>query len=206
MYHFFMPMFFQWISNGAPVDDWDEEDSSDMLRAAILGNFNGLFIIGDLLESAADYIQGKPWAKDVTSIPILKSPLNIMGLTAEYVKEKDPIKKQEKLVELGTAVLMTVGVPADQLLRYKENYPKLLESEDFATFLRRLLNYSKYQIEGPPDKTPRKKQRKMTKREMKILAPDLYNEIKKIEDDPELQAIKKMERDIKNQILKELEN
>ena len=66
--------FFQWISNGAPVDDWDEEDSSDMLRAAILGNFNGLFIIGDLLESAADYIQGKPWAKDVTSIPILKSP------------------------------------------------------------------------------------------------------------------------------------
>ena len=101
---------------------------------------------------------------------------------------------------------MTVGVPADQLRRYAENYPKLLESEDFATFLKKLLNYSKYQIEGPPDKRPQKKQRKMTKREMKILAPDLYNEIKKIEDGPELKAIKKMERDIKNQILKELEN
>ena len=204
MYHFFMPMFFQWISNGAPVDDWDEEDSSDMLRAAILGNFNGLFIIGDLLESAADYIQGKPWAKDVTSIPILKSPLNIMGLTAEYVKEKDPIKKQEKLVELGTAVLMTVGVPADQLRRYEENYPKLLESEDFATFLRRLLNYSKYQIEGPPKKE--KKPKRMTKKQMKALAPDLYNELQEIQNDEDLKEIRKIKREIEKEILESLEN
>ena len=69
-----------------------------------------------------------------------------MSLMYKYFTEKDPIKAQEKLVELGSAVLMTVGVPADQLQRYAENYPKLLESEDFGTFLRRLLNYSKYQI------------------------------------------------------------
>ena len=91
-------------------------------------------------------------------------------------------------------------------LRIASNAPEIGPLYFPENDLRRLLNYSKYQIEGPPDKTPRKKQRKMTKREMKILAPDLYNEIKKIEDDPELQAIKKMERDIKNQILKELEN
>jgi len=206
MYHFFMPMFFQWISLGAPVDDWDEEDSNDMLRAAILGNFNGFFIIGDLLDSIGDFIQDKLWKEEVTSLPVFNIPIKIGTQFDKYSKATDPIKKQEFFTNFISELLMTVGVPADQLRRYAENYPKLLESEDFATFLRRLLNYSKYQIEGPPDKTPRKKQRKMTKREMKILAPDLYNEIKKIEDDPELQAIKKMERDIKNQILKELEN
>lgn len=45
IFHFLLPMFFQWVS------DWFQWDPEEQKRAAILGSFNGIFIFGDLLDS-----------------------------------------------------------------------------------------------------------------------------------------------------------
>jgi hypothetical protein len=44
IYHAIIPMLFQWVSDGF---EWDEEEQ---LRALILGSFNGIFILGDMLD------------------------------------------------------------------------------------------------------------------------------------------------------------
>lgn len=45
IFHFFLPMLFQWVS------DFGRFDPKEQLRAAIFGSLNGLFIVGDLLEA-----------------------------------------------------------------------------------------------------------------------------------------------------------
>lgn len=44
IFHFLLPMFFQWVS------DWFRWDPDEQKRAAILGPFNGIFIVGEGLD------------------------------------------------------------------------------------------------------------------------------------------------------------
>ncbi len=44
IFHFLLPMFFQWVSDAF---EWDKKEQ---LRAAIFGPLNGLFILGDIIE------------------------------------------------------------------------------------------------------------------------------------------------------------
>lgn len=46
IFHFLLPMFFQWVSDAFK---WDPKEQ---LRAAIFGPLNGLFILGDMIEGA----------------------------------------------------------------------------------------------------------------------------------------------------------
>jgi phage shock protein A len=63
----------------------------------------------------------------------------------------------------------------------------------------RLLNYSKYQIEGRPKKGGVKK-RKMTKSEIKKFYPDLYEAMQEMED-PELKQLEKDIREMEKEML-----
>jgi len=51
IYHFILPMLFQFVANGFKWDDDDE------LRAAIMGSFNGVFILKDVLGSVIRTVQ-----------------------------------------------------------------------------------------------------------------------------------------------------
>jgi len=208
MYHSVMPMLFQFITNGLPglLSDWDDEDSSDMLRAAMLGNLNAIIIGGEILASIADSIQGKPWANEVTSIPIFEIFNDLKTKVFNVVEAKTKEKKEKATYELIQSIATTVGIPANQVKRALNNYPKLTESKDFGEFILRLLNYSDYQISGPAKKnTKKKKQSKMTQREMKLMFPDLYKETRDLED-PDMKNMEKEMRDLEKNMLEDLYN
>ena len=208
MYHSVMPMLFQFITNGLPglLSDWDDEDSSDMLRAAMLGNLNAIIIGGEILASIADSIQGKPWANEVTSIPIFEIFNDLKTKVFNVVEAKTKEKKEKATYELIQSIATTVGIPANQVKRALNNYPKLTESKDFGEFILRLLNYSDYQISGPAKKnTTKKKQSKMTQREMKLMFPDLYKETRDLED-PDMKNMEKEMRDLEKNMLEDLYN
>ena len=202
-YHAFMPMFFQWVSSGFPISDWDDEDTSDMMRALIVGNLNALFITGDLIKTFADYLQGKPWYKETTSLPLFTTFTNIIFKYDKYDKETNPIKKDKKLEDFWVEFLMLTGLPAKNLQKFVENYPKLSQSKDFPEFMLRLLNYSKYQIEGRPKKGGGRKKKSMSMTEMKKFYPEMYEEIKGMED-PELKQFEKDMRELEKEMLESM--
>lgn len=204
MYHVFMPVFFQWVSSGFPMpwNDWEDEDTADMVRAALLGNLNALFIFGDLISTGADFIQKKPWYKETTSIPIFNITTNLLVKFDEYRNAKTPTQQQKKLTELMVELAMFTGLPAKNIQKMAENYPKLLESEDFGEFMLRLLNYSKYQIEGRPKKQGAKK-KPMSMTEMKKFYPEMYEMIKDMED-PELKQLEKDIRELEKEMLESM--
>ena len=207
MYHSIMPMLFQFITNGLPgiLSDWDDDDSSDLLRAAILGNLNAVIIGGQFLINIADAIQGKPWANKINSIPIIEIVNELQTKVSKVVKADTDQKLEESSYELIQSVATAVGFPANQVKRAMNNYPKLTDSKDFGEFILRLLNYSDYQISGPAKKNTKKKKKKMTQREMKLMFPDLYEEMKEFED-PEFKAIQKELRDLEKEMLEDLYN
>tara|TARA_R110001592_G_scaffold211857_1_gene463914 strand:+ start:4704 stop:12263 length:7560 start_codon:yes stop_codon:yes gene_type:complete len=202
-YHAFMPMFFQWVSSGFPISDWDDEDTSDMKRALIVGNLNALFITGDLIKTGADYLQGKPWYKETTTLPVFSTFTNILFKYDEYNKTKNPLTKAKKLEDFWVEFLMITGLPAKNLQKFAENYPKLSQSKDFPEFMLRLLNYSKYQIEGRPKKGGGRKKKSMSMTEMKKFYPEMYKQIKGMED-PELKQFEKDMRELEKEMLESM--
>ena len=59
MYHVFMPVLFQYVSMGLPglLRGWRDDDEDDLIRAAAIGNLNGLFILGEVV-TLGDYFTG----------------------------------------------------------------------------------------------------------------------------------------------------
>ena len=144
-YHVIMPMIFQYVTSGFPglLADFDEEDEEDLLRAAILGNINGLFAVGDLLVNIADAIQGKPYAGTFKNLPIFQMLTDAFKYYEKYDRLKPGPKKDEalnkfwfRLAQLGT------------IDKWINNLEKLPESKDINEAIMRLLNYSEYQISG----------------------------------------------------------
>ena len=144
-YHVIMPMIFQYVTSGFPglLADFDEEDEEDLLRAAILGNINGLFAVGDLLVNIADAVQGKPYAGTFKNLPIFQMLTDAFKYYEKYDRLKPGPKKDEalnkfwfRLAQLGT------------IDKWINNLEKLPESKDINEAIMRLMNYSEYQISG----------------------------------------------------------
>tara|TARA_R110000803_G_C11983563_1_gene321045 strand:- start:239 stop:3559 length:3321 start_codon:yes stop_codon:yes gene_type:complete len=203
MYHFFMPMLFQWVASGFPVSDWDDEDTEDMLRAGIIGNLNALFVIGELISQTADFIQDKPWYKDTTSFPVFSQATNMFVLYEKAVNTKDPIKKAKAEKDFLLEIFMTFGVPAKNLDKFGDNYSKIIngETKDFGEVILRILNYSEYQINGRPKKSAKKKP--MTKTEMKMYFPDLYDAMEDLEN-PQIKQMEKEMRDLEKEMMESM--
>jgi hypothetical protein len=163
MYHFIMPMLYQWVASGFPmIDDWEEEDTSDMARAAIIGNFNGLFLIGDVIQSLGDMFTDKPWAGNMGGLPFLDQAGVLMKTYMKYNKEATKDKpNDEKLDELQYEFIMdigeTVGLPMSKIDRVINNAAKYEDAKTIKEKLLRILLYSDYIIEGPKDKKKKKK-------------------------------------------------
>jgi hypothetical protein len=153
MYHVFAPTLFQYVSMGLPglLRPFRDDDDEDLIRAAVLGNLNALFILGELFQAAGDFFTNKPYAGDnARTVGILQIGFRITELAKRYEKidgTKNPEKKQEALENLI--------LPAPTLKRFIDNYSKLGEGELGEDILR-LLNFSNYQIEGPKKKETKK--------------------------------------------------
>ena len=196
MYHFAMPVLFQYVAIGLPgilrpKKDGDEED---LLRAAALGNLNAFFLFGEVFSGVADAIQGKPWDFQPKSLGALETSSRIMKKWKKYDKAKTQLdkfreekdfkkaakqnEKVQKLLMEALAETTTLGPsPAPVLLKYWYNIgalddPNIEPGEAIA----RVLNYSQYQL-AEPEKP--KKIKKIPLRDLKILDPEAYNEIQR---------------------------
>ena len=178
MYHFVMPLFFQFVAMGFPdLGDLEDEEKEDLLRAGILGNFNALFIAGDVLTMIADAVQEKPWAGTTKSLAPLNVMSEIANLYTRAEKTKDPVKKAEltqKMILRITEVSLTPtgkNLPLVNIAKYVKNLNELGEGGSEKDF-KRLFNYSKYVI----DKEGKDKGTKLSKKEMQLYFPDLYEQ------------------------------
>jgi hypothetical protein len=152
MYHVINPMLFQYISMGLPglLRPMRDDDDEDLMRAAILGNLNGLFILGELFSGIGDLATKKPYAmSDTRSVGILQITFRIGELYKRWDKTKDPVKKEAALNKLFLESLTLTSVPAPTIDRMFKNYSKVAEGDgDVGENILRLLNYSEYQIMG----------------------------------------------------------
>jgi hypothetical protein len=205
-YHVFAPMFFQYLSMGLPglLRGWRDDDDEDLLRAAVLGNINGLFILGEMFIMAADFFTGKPWAGENTkSVGILSIAASITKKAKEADAIKDPVKRAEAWHKVQLELLTIGAIPAPTIQKYFDNYSKIIEGgEDPGTTTLRLLNYSEYQITGPRKKAE-PKPKPMSKETMKILMPELYETFEDLKDknaNKELDFFKKQMKDTKKEM------
>lgn len=161
-YHVVMPMLFQYVANGFPglLADWDEEDTSDLWRAAILGNVNALFIYGEFAVKIADLVTGKPQRfMEFKNLPILTQGEEIFSKFADYRDAKDPVKKQEKLWKALRETAHITGLPANNLHKIFTNLEALADGEgDPGKIILRLFNYSEYQIYSEEERDENRKE------------------------------------------------
>ena len=196
MYHVVMPMFFQFVALGFPdLGDLDDEEQEDLLRAAIIGNFNALFVAGDVIAMLADAAQNKPWAGTTKSLAPLNVITEIVKLNERIEKTKDPKEKAELTQKLILRVTELASTPTPyrfplvNIAKYAKNLSELGEGGSEKDFLR-LFNYGDYYI----NKDQRKKSSKLSRQEMKEYFPDLYEqememdrEMRELEEELELE-------------------
>jgi len=109
IYRFLLPMMFQWFSDAFR---WDEKNQ---LRALILGNANGFFVVGDLAEMFWRKALGQR-VFDIDLIPLeslLGEVLNMGGPAFEWMQGEDIdletwMKAFEGLLEIGGSL---TGIP-----------------------------------------------------------------------------------------------
>tara|TARA_R100001440_G_scaffold57950_1_gene77801 strand:- start:99 stop:7814 length:7716 start_codon:yes stop_codon:yes gene_type:complete len=202
MYHIFMPVLFQYVTLGLPglLREFRDDDDEDLWRAAILGNLNAIFILGEVFTIIGDKVTGKPWtsSKDVGVLAIAK------GLSETYqkaVKTKSPSKRAERMQNFYLELAQVTGLPLLTVKKLVNNYSQVIESKDMGETILRLFNFSEYAIKGRQTKKSGPTQQQ--KREMKKLFPELYDELYQIEDD-EIRAIEKELKDIEKEILESL--
>ncbi|UCD07403.1 MAG: hypothetical protein JSW41_00255 [Candidatus Aenigmatarchaeota archaeon] len=172
-YHVVLPMFFQYVALGLPgiLRDWREEDDEELGMAAALGTFNSLFILGDILAGARDLYLDKPWAASFRNLPVFDQ----FGDLYENIQKMDKAKKDETKEKYFNRAMLNIlemgGVPANQVLKIKDNWSKLLnEDMDFGEAVARVFNYSDYTIEGKPQKKEKKEKKKKKKKKKKVVS------------------------------------
>ena len=150
-YHVLVPMFFQWVALGLPglLADWDDEDEDALGRAAIMGNLNALFIIGDLFVGVKDLIEGNPWAGEFKTLPVFEQASIVVQDIKRYSTAKTPEKKDKYFWRAINHMAEFTGVPASNIAKFMKNIEEIANGvSDPGEAILRLFNYSDYVIGG----------------------------------------------------------
>ena len=151
--HFVSPLVFQWLALGLPgvARKWNDDDEDELILAAIIGNLNQLFVLGQLLDTAKDRILKKPWANvPETAVPY-KIVTQLAILMVDAISAKDADKRLDAQIKFSIAIAELSGVPANTMLGLFKNYEKLLKGEvsGFGEAFLRMFNFPERQITGP---------------------------------------------------------
>ena len=155
MYHIFTPTLFQYVAMGLPgiLRGWRDDDDEDLLRAGVIGNLNALFIIGEVVQTAADAFTDKPWAgSQAKTVGIIQIANGIAKDFMKAGKYKDEEKKAKAYRDAYLELATLTGLPMPTIAKFFDNYSKMGDEAELGKMIMRLLNYSNYQIEGPNKK------------------------------------------------------
>lgn len=147
IYHFVLPVIFQYMANGLPglVSDWEEgdddelsQDAIDLIRAATIGSLNGIFIVGDLLGWVGDLLTDKPWARrgsfSGTSVfrPLTELAFELTELVGVLQKDRDEFEKEilSALLDVTIKGADLGGMPASRIEKMVSNYNYLIKEYD----------------------------------------------------------------------------
>lgn len=150
LYHIIMPVMFQLISN-LFTDDDDDKERNRLLRAGVLGSFNSLMVVGDIIESVLERIMGESWG-DYSATPLegsITKGLQGVGNISAGVKDLDkekilkgvdqliyginnigvglPYRPVKKILKQGDDILHPENV---KLRKAEEEYKKIKKEVD----------------------------------------------------------------------------
>jgi len=141
-----------------------------LLRAGIIGNLNALFIIGEVVQTAADAFQDKPWAgSQAKTVGIIQIANGIAKDFMRAGKFKDEEKKAKAYRDAYLELATLTGLPMPTIAKFFDNYSQLGSERDLGKLILRLLNYSNYQIEGPKKKGSSKSSKNSAEEYQKML-------------------------------------
>lgn len=188
MYHVFLPTLFQYVALGLPgiLREWrEDEDGKDLWRAAILGNLNALFLYGEILAATGDLLTGKPWAGEQTrTVGLIQSSMNVIRKLKNAMAIKDEDKKEKAQKDAILELVNMTGAPASTIDKMVQNYKEIGTDEDLGKDIMRVLNYSKYQIEGSKKKKESFAKAPTTSMtDLKEYFPTLYDELKELDEE-----------------------
>ena len=180
LYHVTMPVTFQYVSMGLPgllKPEFDDDDAADLARAAVLGNVNAVFILGDLIKAAADLtIGGKRYASEAgVGIPIYELYENFGKNYVKAITVKDPELKTYYAVKAFASVADMGGLPGSKGVQLFYHLDKITNGQiQDNEKLMRALGFSEYIVKQSfpkEDKMPpgltRKEQEEWKKKQRK---------------------------------------
>lgn len=142
IYHFIIPNMIQLATN---MFQWDDEDQ---IRASMLGSFNGLFIIGDVIEAIAGYLSDDEQVFD----PENRHPLGVFASFAKSVSKMDDVSLEDliegskELENLAKASGGISGIPLGKLYNMIRGVTESIDG-DIPEGLPLLLGYSQWAID-----------------------------------------------------------
>ena len=201
MYHSILPVIFQYIAAGLPgvLAPWEDEDDETLLRAAVLGNLNGIFLIGSIIDAYGDFMTSKPWTgKDQSQIPLLSIGLkffrelneanryNVMRVdkngkqrTQEAINES--IAGKQAATKKAFYNLANSGLPLKQVERLIKNADLITSGKAKGTeLILRIFQFSDYQVTSKEQRDAAKKKKKkprtkkLTNKELQKYDPEAY--------------------------------
>tara|TARA_R110000744_G_scaffold165935_1_gene283010 strand:+ start:13 stop:1074 length:1062 start_codon:yes stop_codon:yes gene_type:complete len=165
LYHSVMPLLFKYVSLGLPGlwADWGEDDTEELAWAAALGNVGALLLVAEITEASVSASQGKPWAADAKSLPILEMVADYMRVKmyrdkAANAKKPNPetVAKWQKQMDMSLLEFSTLPVrKVDKIYKNLEKISKG-DVDGPGDFMLKLFAFGDSVIEGDNKKKPSK--------------------------------------------------
>jgi hypothetical protein len=197
--HFILPVLFQFIASGFPglFSDLDDKDKKRMIRALLIGSFNGLFILGDILESLAEAVFiNKNMIGSIAEIPVLR-PFDLLARGFIRLANLDEYAVEELLKvadNLAAGIGELTGVPYEPVRNIVKGAKDVISGDADSKI--RAIGYSDYALGKEKTAADKSKDQYIDKmiyskkeiadirvevREDKILAPDESEIVKMVQ-------------------------
>ena len=163
LYHSVMPVLFKYVSLGLPGlwADWGEDDAEELIVAGALGNVGALLLVAEITEAAVSASQGKPWATDAKSLPILEMVADYMRVKMYRDKAANAEKPNPETVakwqkQMDMSLLEFSTLPVRKVDKIYKNLEKISKGDvdGPGDFMLKLFAFGDSVIEGDNKKKP----------------------------------------------------
>ena len=165
LYHSVMPLLFKYVSLGLPGlwADWGEDDTEELIVAGALGNVGALLLVAEITELSVAASQGKPWATDAKSLPILEMVSDYLRVKMYRDKAANAEKPNPETVakwqkQMDMSLLEFSTLPVRKVDKIYKNLEKISKGDvdGPGDFMLKLFAFGDSVIEGDNKKKPSK--------------------------------------------------